>query len=574
MRKNYIVNFITLTLALMATGAFAQGTWTGKANVPAAERSHAIGLRIGDRGYIGLGINGEANHLNDFWQYNPETNTWTQKADYPGEHTRSAVAFSINDKGYAGSGYKDGSGATKEFYEYDPEQNEWTQKANVPSTARYEAVAFSVGEYGFVGGGKTNSSYLKTFHKYDPQTDSWSGIADYPGSGRAGLSAFNINGTGYVGTGYRNEPAEPKNDFYSYNPGNNTWTRRADFGGAERSGAIGFAIGDRGYIGTGNTHETMYAPTADVWEYDPNEDQWREVAAFGGAGRIAGVAFSIGAKAYAGTGMVEDIEADLNNDLWEFNPPADGELNADFTANNICLGTNLQFVNNSTVPSNRSITESQWNFGDGNTSDSQNPNHTYGSTGTYTVTLTITDNTGNSDTQTRTVNVYELPSADFTFSQVDGLTVSFQQQSFGAGEFYWWFGDGDTAVVGNPTHTYLMDGIYEVCFSAYNMYGCEGKVCKLLDTYTLRIAEKQANSKLKVYPNPAESRFTVSSETLSSEPISIIVSDAIGRTIYSDSFKANGMFSKDIELPKVNAGLYMVKVKNGGDMSRVKLVIR
>jgi outer membrane protein assembly factor BamB len=37
-----------------------------------------------------------------------------------------------------------------------------------------------------------------------------------------------------------------------------------------------------------------------------------------------------------------------------------------------------------------------WSFGDGNSSDEQNPTHTYPEAGNYTVTLTVTDNTSNS----------------------------------------------------------------------------------------------------------------------------------------------------------------------------------
>ncbi|OCQ23812.1 hypothetical protein A7985_07695 [Pseudoalteromonas luteoviolacea] len=46
-----------------------------------------------------------------------------------------------------------------------------------------------------------------------------------------------------------------------------------------------------------------------------------------------------------------------------------------------------------------------WQFGDGSTSQSQNPVHTYGAAGTYSVSLTVTDGAGKQDTLTRTVEV-------------------------------------------------------------------------------------------------------------------------------------------------------------------------
>lgn len=51
------------------------------------------------------------------------------------------------------------------------------------------------------------------------------------------------------------------------------------------------------------------------------------------------------------------------------------------------------------------VSSFQWNFGDGSTSSSANPTHTYSSGGSKTVSLTVTDSAGYSDSNTRTVTV-------------------------------------------------------------------------------------------------------------------------------------------------------------------------
>lgn len=76
-----------------------------------------------------------------------------------------------------------------------------------------------------------------------------------------------------------------------------------------------------------------------------------------------------------------------------------GNLTADFigTPTSGTPGTNVQF----TDQTSGSPTSWIWDFGDGGTSNAQNPSHTYNSVGTYTVTLNVSDGSNN-DSRTRT----------------------------------------------------------------------------------------------------------------------------------------------------------------------------
>jgi PKD repeat protein len=68
---------------------------------------------------------------------------------------------------------------------------------------------------------------------------------------------------------------------------------------------------------------------------------------------------------------------------------------ASFSANltTACKPANIQFTDQSTAPGGATITQWQWNFGDGGTSNLQNPTHIYNANGFYTVSLTITSST-------------------------------------------------------------------------------------------------------------------------------------------------------------------------------------
>lgn len=79
------------------------------------------------------------------------------------------------------------------------------------------------------------------------------------------------------------------------------------------------------------------------------------------------------------------------------NPPT---ANFTFSANNLAVS----FTDTSS-DSDGSIASHAWTFGDGGTSTSANPSHTYASAGTYSVKETVTDNGGLSASKTQSVTV-------------------------------------------------------------------------------------------------------------------------------------------------------------------------
>lgn len=115
-----------------------------------------------------------------------------------------------------------------------------------------------------------------------------------------------------------------------------------------------------------------------------------------------------------------------------------------------------------------------WDFGDGNTSTNQHPNHTYGSPGTYTVCLYVQDSCG-ADTlcQSLTVNCTP-PSASFSATP-GSLQAQFSNTStMGGGiQYLWNFGDGNTSTAINPTHNYAASGTYTVCLIAFDGCGAD-----------------------------------------------------------------------------------------------------
>jgi PKD repeat protein len=92
---------------------------------------------------------------------------------------------------------------------------------------------------------------------------------------------------------------------------------------------------------------------------------------------------------------------------------------ADFTASIDDLTVN--FNDTSTDPDG-SISYWLWDFGDGSTITSQNPEHAYAEYGTYAVTLVVTDDDGETDTISRNVTVDGTP--EETFVHIGALDIT------------------------------------------------------------------------------------------------------------------------------------------------------
>jgi beta propeller repeat protein len=119
-----------------------------------------------------------------------------------------------------------------------------------------------------------------------------------------------------------------------------------------------------------------------------------------------------------------------------------------------------------------------WNFGDGSTSNVQNPIHKYAKVGKYTVTLKVTNAAGSNTVIKRSyITVLNPPVAAFSASPTSGkapLTVKFIDKSTGSpSSWYWNFGDGSTSKVQNPVHKYTKAGrhTYTVTLKVTNMAG-------------------------------------------------------------------------------------------------------
>jgi PKD repeat protein len=180
------------------------------------------------------------------------------------------------------------------------------------------------------------------------------------------------------------------------------------------------------------------------------------------------------------TGLVVLATNDSTNRYWHADlalgaPPPKPVANFSGTPTSGTAPLQVQF----TDQSSNNPTSWSWSFGDGGTSTSRNPIHTYAAAGTYDVTLTATNGGGTSDPKTIvgyiTVNAPAKPVANFTGTPTSGtapLQVQFTDTSSNSPTSWSWdFGDNSTSTAQNPVHTYAAAGTYDVTLTATNAAG-------------------------------------------------------------------------------------------------------
>lgn len=244
---------------------------------------------------------------------------------------------------------------------------------------------------------------------------------------------------------------------------------------------------------------------------------------------------------------------------------------ADFSADitEACPGEEIVFTDNSTGASSWS-----WNFGFGampETATGQGPHTvTYSTAGNKSVSLTINGDV----TQTKNdyITIFPEPQSDFTHEQMS-RTVDFTNLSQNAISYLWDFGDGNTSIAQNPSHTYAEDGTYFVSLTATSEH-CGSDVHE--DTIVINTVgiSETINNDVMIQPNPASGKFAIVSDAFSGN-VEIGIFDLKGKQIWPDNGmqEHNGLISVSVS-ENLRPGIYFVRIKNLDAEIVKKLVIR
>ena len=272
----------------------------------------------------------------------------------------------------------------------------------------------------------------------------------------------------------------------------------------------------------------------------------------------------------------------------------------------VSLGLNAYFIDQSTVnppnvPPLPNPINYAWSFGDGNSSTLQFPNHQYSAPGTYVVCLVVstfgcTSTYCDSIVIDTTINNPIGCNAFFVFTQLSPFNLVGVNLSNGTNlNFSWDFGDGSPLVSGAyPSHQYASTGMYIVCLTVSDFFGCSDTYCDTLHVDSLgNIIYRSSSSgfvlniyspatvtsgiddvtptNAQLFPNPAQSTLTVKWSAEVSNELSYKVVSVDGRTVL------NGSLTRDvnsIEVATLSPGFYLLQVQNANGSMEAKPFVK
>ena len=179
---------------------------------------------------------------------------------------------------------------------------------------------------------------------------------------------------------------------------------------------------------------------------------------------------------------------------------------ADFSFQNACDNTPINFTNLST--SSYPGLAYSWDFGS-NTSSIENPTHTFPSQGSFQVELIANLLNTCSDTLVKTINIFPLPVANFTFNDTcENDTVFYVNQSTvlvtdSIITTEWNFSNVALSNLYNSYYVYSSDNTYSTELKVTTSNGCSHDTIKTVDIYPSPVVDFLSRNDL----NPFASSF-------------------------------------------------------------------
>ena len=178
-----------------------------------------------------------------------------------------------------------------------------------------------------------------------------------------------------------------------------------------------------------------------------------------------------------------------------------------FSFQNQCFGLATQFNDASIGLPNDPVSTWQWDFGNGDEDDEENPNYTYASPGLYSVQLYAESAGGCGAFHTEVLEIHQLPLASFThLGNCEGQSVNFTNTSVDGdapiSTYLWNFDQQGTnsSTLANPSCLFMNAGNFDVSMGVSDTNGCTDTINISVDilaspnaSFTVNNACEEAN---------------------------------------------------------------------------------
>jgi PKD repeat protein len=165
-----------------------------------------------------------------------------------------------------------------------------------------------------------------------------------------------------------------------------------------------------------------------------------------------------------------------------------------FSVENACAEASISLVNETTINTEAALSF-LWTFGDGTSSDEQNPEKSYAEPGEYTIALQVLSEEGCMASIEQSVTIYPNPVAGFVFdSECEGEGIRFVNNSVISSGFLtysWDFGEGTSRTSKSPTQVFTEDGTYNVQMITSSTRGCQDTATASVEVFPLPIIDIQ-----------------------------------------------------------------------------------
>jgi serine protease len=251
------------------------------------------------------------------------------------------------------------------------------------------------------------------------------------------------------------------------------------------------------------------------------------------------------------------------------------------TALSLDLGSDVAVCNsitlNGTVPG---AVRYQWTP----TTLGTNPVQTFSQSGIYTLTAFDADDCPYSDEVVLTVVAPPAPSIQLpldTINLAEGQVLSVDETAQGISGWQWNFGDGYGFQGKTGTHTYLEPGTYELRLITTNGVCVDTayrEVAVVYEPATARTRVATTDTRLTVYPNPAGAGQVLQllhPQLEQGQPAQLQLLDYTGKLVLAQpmaTVQHSGVLL--LQLPSLSAGVYMLRVQQGGLAHSARLMVR